>query len=284
MNQTLRRLGRLLPRSVRNYAKAPGRSLRWWWRSRLPDVMFSPGFDWAFRCPQTAVEGAFHLQLDDPPQVAEFAEFMALTSSLKDPLFFDIGCHFGLFSFAVVDRCGPGARAVAVDPSGTACAMVRKISMHNGWDTRLTVHQAAAGDCSGELEMVDAGVLSAGYFVLPGDQPPGDRVKVRQLTIDELVRETGRRPDLIKVDVESFEHEVILGGGGTLAGAAIPLCLELHNQFLRNRGVEPEQVLQNLEALGYRHFTCAQRPISPAEIVRPEIIRVVATRDARIIS
>ncbi len=278
MNHLLRRIGRWVPRSLRNHLKAPQQSLRWWLSSRRPAITCSPGYDWSFRAPELAVKSAFHLQTDDPPQAAEFAEFMALIKGFQDPLFFDIGCHFGIFSFAVVDRCGPGAQAVAIDPSSTACEMVRRISKLNGWTDRVEVLQMAMGDRIGDLEMVDGGVVCAGYFMLPGDQPKRDRVVVPQQTIDGLAHQRGRSPDLVKIDVEGFELEVLMGGRATLVSGDIPLCLEVHNHYLRERNVDPRSILRTLEEFGYRQLTCGGRAISPEDILIGDIVRVVARK------
>jgi FkbM family methyltransferase len=278
MSALLRRIGQLVPRSLRNHLKAPRQSYDWWRASRRPPVAFSPGFGWSFKSPELAVVSAFHLQIDDPPQAAEFVEFIALMQAYRDPLFFDIGCHFGIFSFAVVDRCGPGSRAIAIDPSGTACAMVKEIIRLNQWGDRIQVLQAAMGDKPGELEMVDGGVLCAGYFMLPADQPLRDRVKVRQATIDELAKEAGRPPDVVKIDVEGFEREVLWGGRETLGKHDIPLCLEVHSHYMRERKVEPVSVVEELERLGYRRFTCAGKPIDRKGILTGDIVRIVARK------
>jgi len=274
MNNLAKGVARLLPRSVRNFLRAPGRALRWRWQQGQPAVSFSPVNGWSFRCPPSAVEGAFHLQLDDPPQVAEFAEFMRAINAYRSPLFFDIGCHFGLFSFAVVDRCGNASRAVAIDPSGLACAMVRRIAETNGWGSKIQVLCAAAGSQRGEIEMIDAGATSAGYFVLPTDQPARDRVRVPVRTIDDLAAEVGP-PDLIKIDVEGFEGEVLAGAEKTLDQGRCLLFLEMHNRLMRDRNADPAAVLGQLAKFGYVHFSCAGNPVDERQILAEEIIRIV---------
>ncbi len=271
-------MARLVPRNLRNHLKAPRQSFAWWRASRRPPVSYSPGYGWTFRCPRLAVDAAFHLQTDDPPQAAEFAEFMALIEGYRDPLFLDIGCHFGMFSFAVVAKCGPKARAVAIDPSASACAMATRIAGINGWKDRIEVLRAAAGDVPGELEMIDGGVMCAGYFTLPADQPKRDRVVVPQLTIDELAGRWKRPPDIVKIDVEGFEREVLVGGTRTLSSGDIPVCLEIHNHYMRDRGLDPASVGEQLLALGYRRFTRGGEAISPAAFQEGDIVRIVARK------
>lgn len=279
MNSLTRSVGRLLPRRLRNYVKSPLRTLQWWWLSCQPDQMYRPeGAGCSFRCPPLAIKHAFRHQFGDPEQAAEFAEFLELLRPITAPLFFDLGSHFGLFSHVVMARGGSNARAVAVDPSGAACSMVRRIAIANGWTNRLEVVQGAMGGTDGEVEMVDGGVMLAGYFMAAADQPPGDRIRVPRLTIDELVRRVGRLPDLIKIDIESFEIEVFDGAAKTLGGSQIPVCLEIHNRYIRERGADPAVVLQRLTALGYTRWTIGGRSAAAAEILRPELIRIVARR------
>lgn len=276
MSSLTRSLGRILPRGLRNQVKSPLRTLRWWRLSRQPDQEFRPtGAGCSFRCPPLAIEHAFRHQFEDPEQATEFAEFLELVRPLKAPLFFDLGTHFGLFSHVLLARCGPDARVVAVDPSGVACSMVRRIAAANGWTDRLEVVQAAMGGTLGEVEMVDGGVLLAGYFMAAADQPASDRIRVPRITIDELVRRAGRVPDLIKIDIESFELEVFDGAKKSLMGGRIPLCLEIHNRYIRERGGDPRDVLKKLTGLGYTRWTTGGKIITDTEILQPDLIRIV---------
>lgn len=268
---------RVLPRRLRTFLRAPGTTAGLWWKTRR-EVRHEVRPGWVLTCPRAAVDGAFHLQHDDPEQAAEFDEFLGVIRPLRDPLFLDLGCHFGLFSFAVARHCGPGSRCVAVDPSGLACDMVRRIRDRNGWGEQIEVLQAAAGDRLGEMELVDAGAPAAGYFVPPRDQPAADRTRVPMITVDELTRRAGRMPSVVKIDVESYEHEVLHGATRTLEAPGVVWCLELHNEFMRMRGVDPSDVLGTLAAHGYRDLRCDGRTIGPSEILARDLIRIVARR------
>jgi FkbM family methyltransferase len=253
-------------------------ALRLWRQGSVPLVEYSPRPGWTLRCPSVAIDGAFRLQKEDPPQVAEFDEFLGLLRPLRDPLFFDIGCHFGLFGFAAAHFCGKGTRAIAIDPSKAACDMVRRIRDANGWGDCIEVICAAAGEREGELEMIDAGPQAAGYFVLPGSQPASDRTRVPLVTIDGLAATHGRNPDLIKIDVESYELEVLKGGERTLHDGRAILCLEMHNAMMRGRGINPGLVLDRLRQFDYHSWECAGRKISEEEIAAEEIIRIVCRK------
>ena len=232
---------------------------------RGPDVEYSSRAGLRFRCPQAAIEGSFHLIEHDPDQVAEFDEFLTELGQHKNPFMLDIGCHFGIFTFGMLCRCGPGSRAVAVDPSPVACRMVEHIAKGND------------GATPGELEMIDAGIASSGYFVLPGDQPQKDRIRVPIRTIDDLVAEFGT-PDLIKIDVESFEGDVLKGGSKTLGEHRCILFLELHNKMARDRGADPEMALKTLRAFGYNRISLGGRDLTDKELLEVDLVRVVARK------
>lgn len=272
-----RSAARIIPRSVRNFIRAPKRTLRWWWLSHQPDIEYSPRPGVRFRCPQIAIEGAFHLIEFDPPQRAEFDEFLQEIARHDNPSLFDIGCHFGIFSLGLLATRGPGSRAVALDPSPVACRMVRHIRDGNNWGSRLSLLQAAAGAKEGELEMIDAGIAASGYFVLPEGHPDRDKIRVPIRTIDDLTREFGV-PDYIKIDVESFEGDVISGGMETLQRERITLFVELHNRMARDRGTDPLLPLKTLRRLGYEQISLQGQLLSDDELVSHELIRVVARK------
>ncbi len=267
----------VLPRAARNALRSPKRALRLWLDQRR-EVVHLPRPGWNLHCPQVAVDMAFNLQRDDPPQVEEFDDFLRLIKPLRDPLLFDIGCHFGLFSFAVAHFCGPGTRAIAVDPSAVACRMVERIRDRNAWKTQIEVVQAAAGAENGQLEMIDCGPAASGYFNLPGDQPAADRTVVPMLTIDSLRQRAGRPPTVVKIDVESFEGEVLIGGRETLTQHDVVVCIELHHQIMSQRQADPTLPIRKLREYGYYRFERGGREVHPESLIGEEISRLIARK------
>ncbi len=267
----------LLPRSARNWLRTPARSVRWLMQRRMIDYSFSP--EWTLRCPRIASELAYEMVRKDPPQAAEFREFLRVVKSFPAPLMLDVGCHFGVFAFAALHHGGAGARVVAVDAARTAIDMMTRIAAANDWASRLTLKHVAVGRSEGELEMVDGGPQFAGFFMFPTDQPAGDRIRVRQTTIDRIVAGMDRVPDIIKLDVESFEFEALEGAVETLSRHSPILCLELHNRWMRERGVSPSVLLSRLSNLGYRRLELEGRPVDAAEVELIDLVRVVIRKD-----
>lgn len=158
--------------------------------------------------------------------------------------------------------------------------MVDRIASLNGWSERVGFRQAAAGAEDGYLEMVETGLTGAGYVVLPKDHPQADRRKLPMLTVDHLASEMGEPPTLVKVDVESFELDVLRGGRRTFAERGTPLFLEIHNAMMRDRGVDPRSVIQQLRDYGYQSFQIAGRELSDDALLGSGIVRVLVRRSS----
>jgi FkbM family methyltransferase len=268
----------LIPRGMRNWLRSPGRSLRWITSQRLVTYQFAEG--WSFRAPKIAVDVAFESVRHDPAQQAEFREFVGVIRSFESPLMVDLGCHFGIFAFTALHFGGPGARVVAVDASKTACEMTARIASANGWEKQLDIRNAAIGREEGVLEMIDGGALMAGYCTYPTDQPAKDRIRVPQTTVDKIVAGLDRPPDILKFDVESFEYEALQGATETLRKHRPVLCIEMHNQFMRERGVDPLVLLSRLASAGYGRITLDGREIDAAQAAGPAITRIVVRKNA----
>ncbi len=268
-----------VPRWLRNGLRSPGRTARWWINDALPPVAFQVRRDWTFRCPRNAFEAAYRHQVDDAVQAEELDDFIRAVRSQKKTVFLDIGAHFGIFSFAALHYGGSESRALAVDPSGIAIRMIRRVAALNDASQRVRTIQAAAGKQSGELEMVEAGVTAAGYMVLPTDHPPSERTRIPLVTIDSLADTPEKCPTLIKIDVEGFELDVLQGGERTLRNKSIPLCLELHNAMIRERGGDPKEVLHLLGESGYTRFSVGAKNQAARDLLNPEVMRFIAFKE-----
>ncbi len=269
----------LVPRRLRNWLRSPRATLLWLRDHGAhaagldPVAQIRPG--WRLRCHPLALRTAYRAHLDDPDQVAELDAFIAACA--PDMVLFDIGAHFGLFSFAALHYGGPLARAVAVDPSPVAVRMTRLVARLNGVEDRVAVLGAAAGAEEGTLELVDGGVIAAGYY-MPADaaHPAGERTRVDEVTVDGLARRCGCTPTHLKIDVEGAEADVLRGARGTLTGATRPLVfLELHTAITRRGGGDPARPLRLLAECGYA-VEGLERPGAEGELLARDVVRVLA--------
>jgi FkbM family methyltransferase len=272
----------LLPRPVRNWLRSPARSLtRAWDEARYgvgyrPTLALRPG--WPLVCHPAARRAIERPQREDPVQTAELDGFIA--ACRPDMVLFDLGAHFGVFSFAALHFGGPTSRAVAVDPSPEAVRMLDLGIRLNRVGDRLTVVHAAAGERPGWCDMLPVGVIADGYYVTPEpERARRDLVRVRAVTVDELIQQTGLRPTHLKIDVEGAEAAVLRGARGVLASDPMPLVfLELHSDMTRRAGGDPQAAVSELTTLGYGLTTPGGDPVTPEAALSPGIARVIARK------
>jgi len=279
----LKRSGRFfIPRRVRNWLRSPGQTTRWLWNElqfgmgRNKTVEFRPG--WFLVHHPSAFRFAYFAQQNDPDQVIEFDGFIAQCQA--GMTLFDIGAHFGLFSLAALHYGGPTSTAVAVDPSPTACRMMRIQARFNGVSHRLEIVQACVGSRIGWNQMVDSGIQGGRYFVQPSRDHAGKELtRTRSITLDALTEHLKTYPTHVKIDVEGCEEEVIRGGRNTLSRTEGPLLfIELHNRIVSERGGNPRRALELLEELGYDTFASDGGRLDHSQILSKPLIRIMAKK------
>ncbi len=172
----------------------------------------------------------------------------------RGDLVFDIGAHVGdrVASFRRL-----GARIVAVEPQP---AMVRVLKLFYGRSADVAIEVAAVGRGVGTTCMminVDNPTVSTASheFLNAARDAPGWKtlrwiksVPVRVTTLDELIGKHGA-PSFIKIDVEGFEEEALLG----LTRAVKALSFEF-TTIQRNVALA---CIERCIALGYARFNAA---------------------------
>jgi len=212
-------------------------------------------------------------QIADPEQSEEFVNFLSHCS--HEMFLFDIGAHFGIFSLAAAHF---GGRAIAVDPSPTSTRMIARQVALNQCSDKVRILQAAVSNQDGAIDMVNAGVLSEGYFQVIRGRSKSDLTRTAAMTIDHMTREFGP-PTHVKVDVEGHEMAVLYGARETLARFSPILFLELHNEISLSGGNDPALPLDELERCGYGLFALNGREaLSKSAILGRQITRIVARR------
>ena len=134
----------------------------------------------------------------------------------RGDLVFDIGAHVG-------DRVAAfrrlGAKVVAVEPQP---ALASTLTMLYGHSSNVVIERAAVGGKAGDVRLMvntDNPTIStaSNAFIHAAQDAPGwqgqhwdKSIRVPMTTLDALIGEHGV-PAFIKIDVEGFEEEVLMG-------------------------------------------------------------------------
>lgn len=129
-------------------------------------------------------------------------------------VFYDLGANVGFFSLIASQLVGREGHVYALEPSPVAAGALRANVTLNRL-SNVTVIEAAAGreDGSARLDPVDDEASQSARLLADGE--PGG-LTVRMVTIDTLVRDGARPPDVVKIDVEGAEEEAVHGMRATL--------------------------------------------------------------------
>ncbi|HTV60792.1 MAG TPA: FkbM family methyltransferase [Verrucomicrobiae bacterium] len=136
---------------------------------------------------------------------------------------------------------------------------------------------AAVSDTEGEIELLNSGVFSNGYFKIAVGRSKKDLTRTPAITITQMARTYGN-PTHIKIDVEGYEAAVLRGAAEALKQISPVLFLELHNEMVRTDGGNPSAALDLLDQFGYVTFALSGERISRPAILDKGIIRIVARR------
>jgi FkbM family methyltransferase len=167
---------------------------------------------------------------------------------------FDVGAAEGIFSAAFCAMTGGLSKAFEPSP-----VMFRRLldlrAVNRDLDIRAI--NTALGDTPG---MLRARPYSDGQFSAVGDAGD-DWSEMSVATLDDVVREDGTAPDLVKVDVEGMELAVVRGGSQTLATSVRTIFLEVHYDAMAQRGESPQDLQGALADLGFRLWSLDLVPI-----------------------
>lgn len=175
-------------------------------------------------------------------------------SLLPGELVVDVGAHVGVYCLTMARAVGPTGRVVAFEPNPPAAEALRRHIALNHAQKWVEVRQAALGSARGTAMLhTQEGAAAPGSSLYP-QSSTSHRVEVEVATLDDLFPDD--EPRLIKLDVEGFERQVLMGGKRLLARASglVILC-EVHVDNMPLLGETPEQLHDLLTGLGYAAFT-----------------------------
>ena len=178
----------------------------------------------------------------------------------KEDLFVDIGANVG--SYTVLAGAAIGARCLSAEPLPTTYEHLLDNIYLNRMPERVAALNIGLGREEGMLRFSSG--LDTMNHVLTEDEAgmPATEVPVRRL--DAIVGDA--EPAVVKIDVEGFETEVILGAAATLARPSLLAVIMELNGSGRRYGYDEAAIHQTMldhgfKTYSYRPFTRELAPI-----------------------
>jgi FkbM family methyltransferase len=186
----------------------------------------------------------------------EAKEFLDLSSSRSALI--DIGAQTGFMSALFARSRTRPSRILSVEPDPQVLPLLqRAIALNTDDHIDWTLAATALSDISGKMVMPVSNRLHEQAAKVPRVAD----IEVQVATLSDLLETIDWQPDIIKIDVESFEHEILCSSLGVLDRMKPALQLEIHWQMLRDREKNPFDFLSALDAMGYRGIRSTYRNI-----------------------
>ena len=177
----------------------------------------------------------------------EAMDFLRLTENRVALV--DIGAQTGFMSalFARTRR-GP-AQILSVEPDPQVLPLLRRASVLNGASTTdWRILPVAVSNSTGRMTMP----VSNWLYERPREAEVAKEIEVNSMMLVDLLKTIEWQPDIIKIDVESFEHEILRSSLALFEHLKPALQLEVHWAMLAARDRQALDFLAPLADMGYR--------------------------------
>lgn len=185
-----------------------------------------------------------------------------LSSKSPVPVILDVGANFGFYSLVLAQHLDRSAQVHAFEPGKITADWLESNVKLNHLEKVITIHRLALGAEAGLATLGQRGGDS-GQAHLMSKATDGESVVVE--TMDNWVRSQAnlRRVDFIKMDVEGYEPEVLLGGTETLKQHRPLLLIELNPNALARNGHTAAELVGAVEALNYKLMVTRRKKLVP---------------------
>jgi len=166
----------------------------------------------------------------------------------------DIGANRGMFALAASSLVGKAGKVICFEPNPN-CAKVLEREIASNSIKNIVIYQVGLGSLEAVLILsVPTVNWGEGTFGTPAycDEMTY-QVSVPVKRGDQMLAQ--ERPSLIKIDVESFECNVIAGLAGTIARHRPIIATEVVPAHLSRCGSSVAELKGLMEELEYRGFT-----------------------------
>jgi FkbM family methyltransferase len=177
----------------------------------------------------------------------------------------DVGANIGIYTLLAGHAVCPTGKVVSWEPGPETYQVLQEHIRANGLQKICEPLAAAVSDgCQTTVFFLNEPDLSSTSRLAV--EPGPDTIQVPAASLDTWAEKLGRRPQMIKVDVEGAEVLVMRGASRLMEAVARDrpmFVVAIHPQFLPEFGSRPEEMEGLLAERGYLALDGAGRPARP---------------------
>jgi FkbM family methyltransferase len=174
--------------------------------------------------------------------------------------FWDIGANLGFTSLPAARIVGTSGRVIAIEPSPSNIAWLKRHIALNQYENIVTVVEAAVCEQNGgsvSFSLLNDGRSPSNSLMFSssvnGESPEvTDQISVPAISLDGLLAEQERVPKLVKIDVEGAELKVLRGATELLSLEVAPTLLLAVHPFWQATPEDCQEIVNLLKGLGYQ--------------------------------
>lgn len=163
----------------------------------------------------------------------------------------DLGSNIGYYAVIESNIVGKSGKIFAVEPSPVNYSLLKQ-NLENQKMANFLAFNIAIGDKNEEMEFI-VREKSNWSKIKTGDEKisPEDRIiKIPVKTLDSFVDENNiEKIDIVRMDVEGFEYNILLGSKKVLKNFRPKLFIEIHKMYLGNE--KTHQIFSQLKKQEY---------------------------------
>lgn len=166
-----------------------------------------------------------------------------------DSIVIDVGANIGFYTLNFAMRNVKSGRVIAFEPHQSNFQMLERNVKENNFH-HITLINKGLGKTAGQVSLENFGIENNGMIRVTKCKEGADLINL--VTLDEFMLQSDlKRMDLVKVDIEGYEMNFLLGAKRTLSAMKPILFLELSDNHLKYFGSSAIEVVKFLESLEY---------------------------------
>ena len=169
----------------------------------------------------------------------------------QDMICLDLGSNIGYYAVIESNIIGQSGKIFAIEPSPVNFPIL-KINLENQKKNNFSAHNIAIGDKNEDMEFIISSKSNWSKIRMNNEKinPEDKIIKIPVKTLDLFVQENDiKKIDILRMDVEGFEYNIILGANEILEKFKPKIFVEIHKMYLGKE--KTYEIFNNLKNKGY---------------------------------